>query len=114
MRRRQRKLVLRGGLPLLLALAAAIATATVAATLSEALLPGVLAVAVLILTWGAFAIRMRRKALAWTGRPGNDPPGGAGVREPRRPRPQSPAGAAELPSDDGYPVRALAVLLQQT
>jgi hypothetical protein len=34
----------------------------------------------------------------WDG-PGEEDPGGAGVREPRRPLPRSPQGAAELPRD---------------
>lgn len=53
--------------------------------------------AVVLLAWLAYAIRIRRPVPA--GRPGNgpDPEPGAGVREPRRPLPMSPAGAAERP-----------------
>jgi hypothetical protein len=50
-------------------------------------------------------LRIRRKLRRLVSAPpygpggGEADPGGAGVREPRRPRPQSPTGAAELPRD---------------
>jgi hypothetical protein len=50
-------------------------------------------------------LRVRRKlrrlvsAPPYTGGSDGGDPGGAGVREPRRPRPHSPAGAADLPTD---------------
>jgi hypothetical protein len=98
-------------LPLLLVLAAAVAATVAAAVVTGYLVLGSVVSAVLVLAWLAFSLRVRRAVVAWTG-PGGDgpaPPGGAGVREPRRPRPHSPAGAAELPGDDGYPNRAVAI-----
>ncbi|HEV7656540.1 MAG TPA: hypothetical protein VGP36_17645 [Mycobacteriales bacterium] len=51
-------------------------------------------------------LRIRRRLRRLVSAPPYGPPGdgrgedgGAGVREPRRPRPQSPQGAAELPRD---------------
>ncbi len=52
-------------------------------------------------------LRVRRKLRKLVSAPpygppggwGGEDPGGAGVREPRRPLPRSPQGAAELPRD---------------
>ena len=45
--------------------------------------------------------RLRRKALPrWTPPPPEDLVGGAGVREPRRPRPGLPADAVQLPEPE--------------
>jgi hypothetical protein len=62
-----------------------------------------LAVAVLpLLVWLTAALRLRRR-LPSGGGPGRIPPGGASMREPRRPLPRSPAGAAARPFPDEEP-----------
>jgi uncharacterized protein (DUF58 family) len=81
----------------------------VAAALTTGALTGYLAAAsaiagVLVLAWLFYALRIRRPLPSGPGpRRGSggddDPAGGAGVREPRRPIPQAPAGAAALPLD---------------
>ncbi|HZM84811.1 MAG TPA: hypothetical protein VFC19_54510 [Candidatus Limnocylindrales bacterium] len=108
--RGRRKLVLRGGLPLRLAFAVAVVATVTAAIATGYPLPGLFAAAGLFVAWLVGAVRVRRAIVLGAGPPGDGPPGGAGVREPRRPRPHAPAGAAQLPSDDGYPGRAVAIL----
>jgi hypothetical protein len=54
-----------------------------------------------VLVWLGFR---RPRVPAGPHRDGPAPPGGAGVREPRRPRPVSPAGAAARPHPDQDPV----------
>lgn len=51
---------------------------------------------IVMLAWLAYAVRIR-PVPAGTGGGGPDTEPGAGVREPRRPLPMSPAGAAERP-----------------
>jgi hypothetical protein len=48
--------------------------------------------------WIGYALRLRR--LVASGGGGPDAPPGAGVREPRRPLPKSPAGAAAISAGD--------------
>jgi hypothetical protein len=70
----------------------------------RALLSG--AVAVLVtLVWLGTAVRFLR--LEPSG-PGGQPPGGTGVREPRRPTPRPPSGAIALPVPDEPPDDAVA------
>lgn len=55
-----------------------------------------IASSIVVAAWLIYAIRVQRPiAAGWWGGP--DSPPGAGVREPRRPLPMSPAGAAERP-----------------
>jgi hypothetical protein len=85
--------------------------ALTAAALTGYLLVGLGFTGVLVLIRLAFALRLGR--LQPFGPSGGGPasPGGAGVREPRRPRPLSPAGAAmlPLPDEDDPPRRAVAL-----
>jgi hypothetical protein len=53
--------------------------------------------AVVIALWMAYAVRLQRLVPAGIRGDGPDSPPGIGVREPRRPLPKSPAGAAERP-----------------
>jgi hypothetical protein len=88
-----------------------VAGALTAAALAGFLLVGLAVTGVLVLVRLAFALRLGR--LQPFGPSGGGPasPGGASVREPRRPRPQSPAGAAmlPLPDEDDPPRRAVAL-----
>lgn len=86
-----------------------------AATLSTAVITGHLRTgsaigAALVLAWLAYGLRVMRLTPHGPRGDGPAPPGGASVREPRRPRPHSPAGAAARPYDDDEPPgRAVAV-----
>ena len=53
--------------------------------------------AVVIAAWIMYAVRLQRLVPAGIRGDGPDSPPGVGVREPRRPLPKSPAGAAERP-----------------
>ncbi|MFE2431595.1 hypothetical protein ACFXJ5_33275 [Streptomyces sp. NPDC059373] len=57
------------------------------------------------LVWLVTAVRFLR--LEPSG-PSGYPPGGAGVREPRRPKPRRPADAIALPTPDDAPSDAIA------
>jgi len=78
-------------------LAAVVSAAALAIGLVRALPPLAVAPVAVIAAWALYAMRWRRLVPAGTGGLGPDEPGGAGVREPRRPRPKGPAGAAERP-----------------
>jgi hypothetical protein len=78
-----------------------LAATVVAAVLTSALVPGIVVGALLTVGYLAYALRLVRMMPAGpSGGPGFTPPGGAGVREPRRPLPQSPAGAAARSMED--------------
>jgi len=116
--RRRRVVARRGGRALvyrapgwsaamLLALVAALVTG--AAAVGYLLVGGVAAV-VVTLAWLAFALRITSLLPAGPHGDGPAPPGGAGVREPRRPLPYAPAGGATISlSDEEPPQRAVAL-----
>ncbi len=100
---RDRALIFQGRAPVLLVL-----IALVAATLSTAVITGYLRAGsaiggALVLAWLAYGLRVMRLTPDGPRGDGPAPPGGAGVREPRRPRPHSPAGAAARPYDNEEP-----------
>jgi len=107
---RDRALIFQGRAPVLLVL-----LVLLAATLSTAVITGYLRIGsaiggALVLAWLAYGLRVMRLTPDGPRGDGPAPPGGAGVREPRRPRPHSPAGAAARPYDDEEPPgRAVAV-----
>lgn len=61
------------------------------------LLPTGTAATAMRLVWAAFTLRVIRLTPACSSPGGDSGPGGAGVREPRRPKPFPPAGAIALP-----------------
>jgi hypothetical protein len=83
-------------LPVMVALVAATFTSGL---LAGRVLAGAGAGAVLLVAWLAYALRLIQLRPAGPRGDGPTPPGGAGVREPRRPRPLSPSGAAVAPID---------------
>ncbi|MEN3308659.1 MAG: hypothetical protein V7603_4861 [Micromonosporaceae bacterium] len=101
LRRRWRAVVYRAPLAALLALAGLLAGVVTAAVITSFLVPGAVVAGLLLLGFLAYALRVVPLAPAGRGRgwPGASG-GGAGVREPRRPRPHSPAGAAARRLDD--------------
>ena len=86
----------------------AVATATV---ITGLVLPGSVVAGALLLAWLVSVLRVARRQPAGPPR-GDDPgpPGGAAVREPRRPLPLAPAGAAALPLPDDDPRPGFAAL----
>ena len=98
-RSRHHRVVYAGRWPLAaLAMALCIGAAVVAAVLGPATIAA--ASALVIAAWMTYAVRLQRLVPAGIRGGGPDSPPGVGVREPRRPLPKSPAGAAErsLPS----------------
>jgi hypothetical protein len=87
---------------LLVGLVAALA---VAAAVAGYLLVGVTTMGVALLGWLGVGLRWRRLQPAGPGGDGPTPPGGVGVREPRRPLPYAPAGAAAMPLPEEPPER---------
>lgn len=100
---RRYRLVYRGRLPALALVVALAATALVAGAAVGR--PGIAAVVagLAIAAWLAYRIRLIRALPAGPGGDGPAPPGGACVREPRRPLPVSPAGAAARPRHEEEP-----------
>jgi hypothetical protein len=79
--------------PLALAVLLCLTAVVLAVTLGP--LSIAFASAIVLAAWLGYAIRVQRLVPAGTRFGGPDSPPGAGVREPRRPLPKSPAGAAE-------------------
>jgi hypothetical protein len=94
---RGRALIYRGRLPMLLLAAGAVTAAIVTGTLFGLTVVAVAAPVAVMLGWLAYAVRLPRFA----GGGGPDWPPGIGVREPRRPLPKNPAGAAARPRPSG-------------
>jgi hypothetical protein len=78
-----------------IAVALCIAAAVVAAVAGPPTIAT--ASALVIAAWTTYALRLQRLVPAGLRGDGPDSPPGVGVREPRRPLPKSPAGAAERP-----------------
>jgi hypothetical protein len=102
-RRPPRKLVYRGRLWMLVGLLVVIAGLVTGGLLAGYLLAWLGGAVLALLAWLGYALRVVVAERAGPGGGGPTRPGGAGVREPRRPLPRSPAGAAALPipRDDG-------------
>jgi hypothetical protein len=102
-RLRRHQVVYRGRIAVLAVLMALIGAGfTAGATTGHSGL-SVMLTGLLVAAWLGYAMRLDRRAPA--GPPGNGPapPGGAGVREPRRPLPISTAGAAARPRPEQDP-----------
>jgi len=87
---------------LLVGLVSVLATAAVIAGYA---LAGAVVIGVVVFAWLGFALRVTRLEPFGRRGDGSTPPGGAGVREPRRPLPNAPAGAAAMPIPDEEPSR---------
>ena len=96
-RRRQRTLLHRAPARALVLLVGVIAALATAAATTGYFLAGAVTVGVAVVAWLILALRVSRLQPAGPGGDGPAPPGGAGVREPRRPVPLAPAGAAAMP-----------------
>jgi hypothetical protein len=95
---------------MLLVLLVLVAAAVTTELLSRHVLAGAGGVGLLLVGWLAYALRVIRLLPAGPGGDGPAPPGGAGVREPRRPMPLSPTGAAVMPIDDDEPPSRIVAL----
>jgi hypothetical protein len=91
-----------GAVALLVGLVAALA---VAAAVAGYVLVGATTMGVALLAWLGVGLRWRRLQPAGPRGDGPIPPGGVGVREPRRPLPYAPAGAAAMPLPEQPPER---------
>jgi hypothetical protein len=87
-----------------------VAALTAAAVVTGYLLAGAITLGVAVLAWLVLALRLSRLEPAGPRGDGPTPPGGAGVREPRRPLPFAPAGAAAMPMPEAEPSRAAIAL----
>lgn len=99
----------RGPVPVIV-LAVLAAAALVTGGTTGHLLVGVIAAAVVVVAWLAAVLRIARPVPAGPGGDGPAPPGGASVREPRRPLPVAPSGVAERRryEEDEPPFQAVA------
>jgi hypothetical protein len=109
-RRCEPRLLHRAPVRTLALLLGVVAALTIAAVATGYVLAGAVVVGVAVLAWLVLALRVSRLQPAGPRGDGPTPPGGAAVREPRRPLPFAPAGAAamELP-DEECPRRAVAL-----
>ena len=99
----------RGPVPAIL-LVVLVAAALVTGGTTGHLVVGAIAAAVVVAAWLAAVLRITRPVAAGPRGDGPAPPGGAGVREPRRPLPVAPSGAAERRryEEDDPPFRVVA------
>jgi len=103
-RTRHHQLLYRGRLPALaLTLVVFAAAGLAVGTATAHLRISALVTGLLLAVWLGYRLRLTRPVPAGPHGDGPTPPGGAGVREPRRPLPMSPAGAAARPRLDHEP-----------
>jgi hypothetical protein len=104
-RRRARILVYRAPGTALALLVGVVAGLAIAAVATGYALAGTVTIGVVILAWLALALRVSIPEPAGPRGDGPAPPGGAAVREPRRPLPFAPAGAAAMQLPEEEPPR---------
>src|SRR5258705_13482616 len=109
-RRRERRLLHRAPVRTLALLVGMVAALTAAAVATGYVLAGAVVVGVAVLAWLVLALRVSHLEPAGPRGDGPIPPGGAGVREPRRPLPFAPAGAAAMSLPDEEPPRRAVAL----
>lgn len=103
-RTRHHQLLYRGRLSALAVMLVVLAAVGLAVgTATAHLRISALVTGLLLAVWLGYRLRLTRPVPAGPHGDGPTPPGGAGVREPRRPLPMSPAGAAARPRLDHEP-----------
>jgi hypothetical protein len=108
---RRYRLVYRGRLPALVPLAVLLGAVLAGGIVAGRTGLAAVAAGVVLAIWLAYRIRLARSVPAGPPGDGPAPPGGAAVREPRRPLPMSPAGSAARPrGDEDPPGRAVALI----
>ena len=111
LRTRRHRLVYRGRVAALIVLAASTGAALSAGTVTGHLGIGTAAAGLIVVAWLASSLRLTRPVSSGPPRGGPAPPGGASVREPRRPLPVCPAGsAARLRPDQDAPGQAVTLI----
>jgi len=110
-RTRRRRLVYRGRPLALMALAALAAAALGTGTATGHLGVGAILTGLAVTAWLAYSLRLTRPMPAGPHGDGPGPPGGASVREPRRPLPICPSGSNARPTpDQDEPGQAIALI----
>jgi hypothetical protein len=110
-RNRHHRLVHRGRIAALAGMVALVGAALGAGAATGHLGIAALVAGLVAAAWLGYAIRLRRPVPAGPRGDGPAPPGGAGVREPRRPLPTAPAGSAvRARLDQDPPGQAVALL----
>lgn len=110
-RTRHHRLVYRGRIGALIALLALAGAAFGTGTATGHLGIGALLAVLLVTAWLARSLRLNRPVPAGPRGDGPAPPGGASVREPRRPLPMSPSGSTARPRpDQDEPGQAVALI----
>jgi hypothetical protein len=110
-RTRHHRLVYRGRIAALIALAALIGVVLGTGAATGHLGIGVLLAGLCVTAWLAYSLRVIRPVSAGPHGDGPAPPGGASVREPRRPLPMSPTGCTARPRpDQDEPGQAIALI----
>ncbi len=100
---RRHQLVYRGRASALVPPAVLVGAALVAGTVTGRIGIAAILAGVVVTAWLAYRVRLTGPVPAGPPGDGPAPPGGAGVREPRRPLPKSPAGSAARPRPDQQP-----------
>lgn len=100
---RRNAVVYRGRVVVLLMMLAVASAVFTAGLFAGYVLGAATTVGLLLVAWLAYALRVMPLLPAGPRGDGPAPPGGAGVREPRRPLPVHPAGAAVAPIDPDEP-----------
>jgi hypothetical protein len=111
-RTRHRRLVYRGRRAALIVPAALAGAALGTGVATGHLGIGVLLAGLSVTAWLAYSVRLVRPVPAGPRGDGPAPPGGASVREPRRPLPMSPTGSTARPRpDQDEPGQAVALII---
>jgi hypothetical protein len=108
---RRHRLVYRGRIAALIVPAALIGVALGTGIATGYLGIGAMVAGLAVAVWLAYSVRLTRPIPAGPHGDGPTPPGGASVREPRRPLPMSPAGSTARPRpDQDEPGQAVALI----
>jgi hypothetical protein len=110
-RTRRHRLVYRGRMSALVLMPVLFAAALIVGAVAGRLGLAAVVAGLVVAAWLGYGMRFTRLVPAGPRGDGPAPPGGASVREPRRPLPLSPAGAAARPryEDDEPPGQAVAL-----
>ncbi|MEV4510996.1 hypothetical protein AB0K00_18735 [Dactylosporangium sp. NPDC049525] len=110
-RTRRHQLVYRGRVTALIVPAASTGAALGAGTVTGHPGIGAVVAGLIVVAWLVYSLRLTRPVLSGSPGDGPAPPGGASVREPRRPLPVRPAGSAARPRpDQDGPGQAIALI----
>lgn len=110
-RTRHHQLVYRGRASALVLMVGLVVAALAAGTLAGYLTVGAVVAGLVVVAWLGYGMRVTRLVPAGPRGDGPAPPGGASMREPRRPLPVAPSGTAARPRhEDEPPGQAVALV----